>query len=557
MAEANLGPQRVLTGLKPLLLLVGVAAAIAAGVGVMLWSVGPTYSLLYANLAAEDAASVTQALDSARIPYRLEDGGNAISVPAEQLAAARLKLAAQGLPEGGGGVNAMTKDPGFGVSAFMESARYQHALETELARTIASLQNVQGARVHLAMSRQSAFVSDRRPGSASVFLQIKAGRRLDDEQVQAIANLVASSVPEMQAAQVTVVDQAGRLLSAPNGDSDAAMRDKMFEFAHRLEETYAQRIQELLTPLVGPGRVRAQVVAQVDMSTTEQTREQYNPQGQVVRSESTSEEAAKNGAGMAGGVPGALTNQPPQPGVALPPGATPQTAQSGAASPGANPAGAAAAATPNNSGSTQVTGPDSTSRQTTRNYEIDRTMAYTRSPAGTLKRLSVAVLIDNLRTTDSNGKTTETPLPKEQIERLTALVRDAVGFDAARGDSVNVVNSSFLGTPAPEEGELESQPFWEKAWVQNLAKILAGVIVLLIIIFSVLKPLARGLLNAAKTPALRGGALAAAGVGGAGLPPPEAPAIAYEQQVAADRGLVEQDPKRGAQVVKAWVSADE
>jgi flagellar M-ring protein FliF len=553
MADPNSG-QRMIAGLKPLILLVGVAAAVAAGVGVMLWSVGPTYSLLYANLGGEDASQITQALDSARIPYKLEDGGQSISVPAEQLAAARLKLAAQGLPEGGGGVNAITKDPGFGVSAFMESARYQHALETELARTIASLQNVQGARVHLAMARQSAFVSDRRPGSASVFLQIKAGRRLDEEQVQAIANLVASSIPELQASQVTVVDQSGRLLSAPNTDSDTAMRDKMFEFAHRLEESYAQRIQELLTPLVGPGRVRAQVVAQVDMSTTEQTREQYNPQSQVVRSESTSEEAAKNGQGNAGGVPGALTNQPPQPGVALPPGATPATAQSGANPPGA--AGAAGAA-PNNSATTQVTGPDSTSRASTRNYEIDRTMAYTRSPAGKVTRLSVAVLIDNLRTTAEDGKVTETPLPKEQLERLTALVRDAVGFDQARGDSVNVVNSSFLGTPATEDGELESVPLWEKAWVQTLAKVLAGVIVLLIIVFSVLKPLAKGLVNAAKAPVLRQGALAAAVAGGAGAPPPEAPAIAYEQQVAQARGLVAADPKRGAQVVKQWVSKDE
>src|SRR5690348_752465 len=554
MAEPNVTGQRVITGLKPLILLVGVAAAVAAGVGVMLWSVGPTYSLLYANLGGEDAAQITQALDSARIPYKLDDGGRSISVPAEQLAAARLRLASQGLPEGGGGVNAITKDPGFGVSAFMESARYQHALETELARTIASLQNVQGARVHLAMQRQSAFVSDRRPGSASVFLQLKAGRRLDEEQVQAIANLVASSIPELQASQVTVVDQAGRLLSAPNTDSDTAMRDKMFEFAHRLEESYAQRIQEMLTPLVGPGRVRAQVVAQVDMSTTEQTREQYNPQSQVVRSESTSEEAAKNGQGNAGGVPGALTNQPPQPGVALPPGATPQTAQSGANPPGAK----GAAVPPNNSGSTEVTGPDSTSKSTTRNYEIDRTMAYTRSPAGKVTRLSVAVLIDNLRTTDKDGKTVETPLPKDQLDRLTALVRDAVGFDQARGDSVNVVNSSFLGNPTTDEGELESVPFWEKAWVQTLAKVLAGVIVLLIIIFSVLKPLTKGLVNAAKSPALRPGALAAAVAGGGAMAaPPEAPAIAYEQQVAQARGLVAADPKRGAQIVKQWVSKDE
>jgi flagellar M-ring protein FliF len=544
----NSGSDRIISGMKPLLLLVGVAAAIAAGVGVMLWSVGPTYSLLYSNLAAEDTAQITQALESSGIPYKLENGVGAISVPAEQLAAARLKLAAQGLPESGGGVNAMTRDPGFGVSAFMENARYQHALETELARTIASLQNVQGARVHLAMARQSAFVSERRPGSASVFLQIKAGRRLDDENVQAIANLVASSIPELQASQVTVVDQSGRLLSAPETDSDTAMRDKMFEFSHRLEESYSNRIQEMLTPLVGPGRVRAQVVAQVDMTTTESTREQFNPQSQVVRSETTAEEAARNGAGQSGGVPGALTNQPPQPGVALPPGATPAVAQSGATAAGAKPG-----ATPNNAEGTVVTGPDSTSRQQTRNYEIDRTMAYTRAPAGKVTRLSVAVLIDNLRTTAEDGKVTETPLPPEQLERLTALVRDAVGFDAARGDTVNVVNSSFLGTPAIDEGELESIPFWERAWAQTLAKVLAGLVVLLIIIYSVLKPLTKGLLTAARPSVLRQAQLAAAG--GAGQVA-EAPALAYEQQVAAARGMVAQDPKRGAQVVKAWVASD-
>jgi flagellar M-ring protein FliF len=540
---------RLTSGLKPLMLLVGVAAAIAAGVGVMLWSIGPTYSLLYSNLAAEETAQITQALDAARIPYKLDGAGNAVSVPAEQLASARLKLAAQGLPESGGGVNAMTKDPGFGVSQFMENARYQHALETELARTIASVQNVQGARVHLAMARQSAFISDRRPGSASVFLQLKAGRRLDDEQVQAITNLVASSIPELSASQVTVVDQAGRLLSSPDNASEAGLRDRMFEFAHRLEESYANRIQEMLTPLVGPGRVRAQVVAQVDMATTESTREQFNPQSQVVRSESTSEEAAKNGGG-AGGVPGALTNQPPQPGVALPPGATPTVAQSGQNPPGA-------ATTPNNAAGTEVLGPDQKSRQLTRNYEIDRTMAYTRTPAGRVTRLSVAVLIDNLRTTAADGKVTESPLPPEQIERLTALVRDAVGFDATRGDTVNVVNSSFAGVPVTPEGELESVPFWEKAWVQDLAKLLGGIIVLFVIIFSVLKPLTKGLLTQARQqPQL----LSAVGGGGNLLPGGgaggEGQSLAYEQQVAQARGLVSQDPKRVAQVVKTWVSTD-
>jgi flagellar M-ring protein FliF len=306
----------------------------------------------------------------------------------------------------------------------------------------------------------------------------------------------------------------------------------------------------MLTPLVGPGRVRAQVVAQVDMTTTESTREQFNPQSQVVRSESTAEEAGRNGAGQAGGVPGALTNQPPTPGVALPPGATPAVAQSGATAPGAKPAGT----TPDNADSTVVKGPDSTSRQSTRNYEIDRTMAYTKAPAGRVTRLSVAVLIDNLRTTDKDGKVTETPLPPEQLDRLTSLVRDAVGFDATRGDTVNVVNSSFLGAPAVDEGELESIPFWERAWAQTLAKVLAGLVVLLIIIYSVLKPLTKGLLSAARPSVLRQAALAAASVGAAQAG--ETPTLAYEQQVAAARGMVAQDPKRGAQVVKAWVASD-
>jgi flagellar M-ring protein FliF len=550
MAAELINPagQRFATGLKPLMLLVGVAAAIAVGVGVMLWAIGPTYSLLYSNLAAEETGQIAQALDAARIPYKLDASGNSVSVPADQLASARLKLAAQGLPESGGGVNAMTKDPGFGVSQFMENARYQHALETELARTIASVQNVQGARVHLAMARQSAFISDRRPGTASVFLQLKAGRRLDDEQVQAITNLVASSIPELSAAQVTVVDQAGRLLSSPDNASEAGLRDRMFEFAHRLEESYANRIQEMLTPLVGPGRVRAQVVAQVDMATTESTREQFNPQSQVVRSESTSEEAGKNGSGNAGGVPGALSNQPPQPGVALPPGVAPTVAQSGQAG--------APGTTPNNAAGTEVIGPDSKSRQATRNYEIDRTMAYTRTPAGRVTRLSVAVLIDNLRTTAADGKITETPLPPEQIERLTALVRDAVGFDAARGDTININNSSFAGVAAVPEGELETVPFWEKAWVQDLAKLLGGVIVLFVIIFSVLKPLTKGLLTQARQQPQLLGAVSGGGNLIAGGPGGEGQTLAYEQQVAQARGLVSQDPKRVAQVVKTWVSTD-
>lgn len=537
-------------GLKPLLLLVGVAAAIAAGVYLVLWSRGPSYSLLYANLGSSDQASIAQALDSAGIAYRLEAGSNGISVPAEKLNDARLKLAGQGLPEGSGGFALMAKDPGFGLSQFMESARYQHALETELARTISSLQTVEGARVHLAVPRQSAFVRDRRPASASVFVQLKAGRRLEQEQVQSVVNLVASSIPELDANHVTVVDQQGRLLSAPQGNDEVAQREAQFEATHRLEEDYAQRIEGLLAPLVGPDRVRAQVVAQLDSSVTEEAREQYRPGSQIVRSEQLSEQTSA-GADGSQGVPGSLTNQPPTPGTAQPPPAT--SAPNATATAAGNPPkpGAQAAATP-----AVPPPPENTSRESTRSYEIDRTLAYTRQPSGRLQRLTVAVLIDNQRTTSADGKVKETPLSAQQLERITTLVKDAVGFNAERGDSVNVVNSSFRAEPAVPEGEVEQIPLWERPFIRDIAKLLTGLIGLVLLVFMVLKPLVSGLLKQSReAPASLTQAEAAARA--AYVPGAPNQPLAYEQQLAQARTMVSQDPKRVAQVVKTWVSTDE
>ena len=524
--------------LKPLAMLVGIAAAVAAGVGVVLWSKEPTYALLYGNLGQQDTAQIAQALDASDVPYKLDAATGAITVPADRVHDARLTLAGQGLPEGDGGFAVLSKDPGFGVSQFMEGARYQHALETELARTISNLQAVEGARVHLALPRQSAFVRDRRAPSASVFLQLKPGRRLESQQVTAIANLVASSIPELESGQVTVVDQQGRLLSAPGGDDEFAAREKQLEIARSLVERYTSRIESLLAPLVGIGRVRAQVVADVELSTTEEAREQYRPESQIVRSEQTAEETSRNGAGPQG-VPGALTNQPPTPGVALPPGvaATPAT---GAAD---QEAGA-----PN-----VVAPPDNTSRQSTRTYEIDRTVAYTKQPAGRLKRLTVAVLVDNLRSTDEEGSVTETPLSSEQIENITRLVKDAVGFNEERCDSVNVVNASFRGEVQPEEVPVDTIPLWQNPLVRDIAKLIAGLIVLIVLVVSVLRPLVRGLLGPQKpayTPALPGPEVQVEAS-------TSAPALDYEGQIAQARSLVSQDPARVAQVVKSWVGNDE
>ncbi|HTJ16069.1 MAG TPA: flagellar basal-body MS-ring/collar protein FliF [Steroidobacteraceae bacterium] len=528
-------PSIIPPSLKPLALLIGIAAAVAAGVVIVLWSKEPTYSLLYGNLGQQDAAQIAQALDTNNIPYKI-DGGT-ITVPADRVHDARLKLASQGLPEGDGGFAVMSKEPGFGVSQFMEGARYQHALETELARTISNLQPVEGARVHLALPRQSAFVRDRRPPSASVFLQMKPGRRLETEQVTAIVNLVASSIPELEADQVTVVDQQGRLLSAPEGNDEMAAREKQLEIARGMEERYTQRVEQLLAPLVGPGRVRAQVVADVELSTTEEAREQYRPESQIVRSEQTAEESSRNGAGPQG-VPGALTNQPPTPGVALPPN-VPAGAQAANA--------AAQPVAPN-------TPPDNTSKQSTRNYEIDRTVAYTRQPAGRLKRLTVAVLVDNLRATDDEGNVKETALTPEQLENMTKLVKDAVGFDQARGDSVNVVNASFKGELTPEEVQEDPIPLWERPLIRDIAKLLAGLIVVLVIVLMVVRPLIRGLLASPRMAY----APTALPPGQSSLPAQAAgPSLDYDGQISQARSMVTQDAARVAQVVKTWVGDDE
>jgi flagellar M-ring protein FliF len=548
---ANIMPN-LAAGLRPLLLLVGLAAAVAAGVGVTLWTKGPTFSVLYATLADEEAAAVTRSLSTAGIEYRMEAGSGGISVPAERLNEARMLLAEQGTLQSGGFAN-LGKEGGFGVSAFMEGARYQHALETELAKTIASLQQVAAARVHIAAGRNSSFIRDRTPARASVFLQLKAGRKLSSEQVTAIVNLVGSSVADIDPEQVTVVDQTGRLLSSPQGSGAFAQRDQQVEFARQMEEMYSQRVEALIAPLVGAGRVRAEVSAQFDMSASEEAREQFNPQGVVVRSEQLSED--RSGTAVARGIPGSASNQ----------------ATAAAATP-ADPAAAAA--------STNATPPPPASVQSTRNYEIDRTVAYTRQPAGRLKRLSVAVLVDHVQVPGRDGKPTDAPLTREQIDRITALVKDAVGFDTARGDSVSVINSPWRGDPRLTATDLETVPFYEQAWFLDIAKIVAGLIALTLLMLMVIRPLTQRITamlprppepaeddedrftSSRNLPVVAGSAgeggqpgSAIAGAGATELQRKKPP-TKYDEQVEFARQLVQEDPARVAQVVRKWAMSN-
>jgi flagellar M-ring protein FliF len=550
--------------LRPLLLLIGIAAAVAAGVWIVLWSRGPTYSLLYANLPPRQESQVVQALQGAQIPYRLDPATNGVEVPAEQLDAARLKLAGQGV-DGGDSFAEFDKSSGFGVSQFIENIRYQHVLESQLAHTIASLQQVASARVNLAVPRQSVFISDQTPASASVFVQLRDGSTLGPEEVQAIVNLVASSVPDLAASHVTVVDQNGQLLSSPQGDSPYALDEQSFDMVHRLESEDRRRIVALLTPLVGPGLVHADVVAELNTGTSEQARELYKPGSQIVRSEQISEQSA---AGGPGGVPGSLSNEPPVAGsLAPPPPAKSAASGRAAAAPSASKAPARARPAARASGVQGAVEPVGApagaggvlSSNITRNYEIDRTLDYSRQPPGQIRRLSVAVLIGYRPVKGAGGKVTEVPLSAQELARVTQLVKDAVGFNAARGDSVSVVNEPLnLPAAAAAGGRYVGLSLWQRPMFWSLVKIVAGLVAVLALALVVLRPMVRLLL----TPAPHASAAAPpqlAAEGGAPQAQKEAvvKALSHEQQLANARALVTQDPKRVAQMVRGWVGSDE
>src|ERR1700729_4108860 len=376
-------------GVKQVGLLAGVAAAVAAAIWLVLWSQGQNFTVLYGHLSDRESGQVMDALTAAGIEYKLSPSG-AVSVPEAKVQEARIRLATEGLPQSDAmGIEMIQKESTLGASSMMESARYQSVLETELARTIVKVQGVQSARVHLALPKASVFVRDARKATASVLLQLYPGRRLEPGQVAAIVHLVASSVPELSASDVTLVDQAGSLLNSPDDNSDQAASNRQLEYTRKLEEGYQRRIVELLEPLVGAGRVRATVTADLDFTVTEETHENYDPQKSAVRSEQTSSETRKGGDG-AEGIPGALSNQPPgTSGAPLIPGATPTPGSPAAA---AGQAGAAASA-----------GPSSNSQKSTRNFEVDRTLAYVKQPVGTLKRLSVGVVLDDWQKAGEDG----------------------------------------------------------------------------------------------------------------------------------------------------------
>ena len=518
---------------KQILLLVGLAAAVAAGVALVLWSQGGNYTPLYSGLSERDIGEITAQLDGAGVKYKLDPSSGGLLVPSDKKYEVRMQLASSGLPHGTGfGVEDMPNKSTFGQTPFMENALYVRAVETELARTIGAMQPVENARVHLALPPQSVFLRQKREPSASVMLKLYSGRRLDEGQVQAVVHLVAASVPELLPSHVTVVDQAGTLLTGASSDDAASLSSSQFEYRKQLEQEYSRRIEGLLGSIVGAERVRASVSAELDFTVTEQTRESFDPGVQVVRSEQTSEDSHR-GEGVQG-VPGALSNQPPQ--------VAPQTRGARGANGAANAAGAEAPAEP-----------QSVSRSATRNFELDKTVSHTRQAVGAIKRLSIGVLVDNKPA--ANGRGAGTPLAEQELKSLTELVKQSVGFDEMRGDTISVLNSAFQPAAAVQNPPAPS--FWERPQFWTIARQALGAVLVLLLGWFVLRPMMAVLtrpqpIAAAPAAVEYAAQMYPAMVGGRpmGLP------VSYDDRMAAARSVAGQDPRQVAQVVRSWVSEE-
>jgi len=511
-------------------LMLGLAASVALGFYVVLWARTPEYSMLFGSLSDAEMAEVATALETAAIPYRLESGSGALTVPAANVHEARLKLAGRGLPRGNGtGFELLDEKQGFGTSQFMEQARFNRAIEGELARTIATLQSVESARVHLAIPKRSVFVRDQDKPRASVVLRLFSGARLNDERLAGIVHMVASSVPGLEADSVTVVDQGGRLLTANDDGGAMAGSARQLSYTRKIESDYIKRIEDILIPIVGEQGVRAQVSADIDFTMVESTTESYQPDSQVVRSEEIFEESTQ-GIGVAG-VPGALTNQPPRGGIT-----TPGLEEE-------------AEATPLNS-----------SRRATRNFEVDRNISHTRTAPGTLKQLSVAVLVDYRTAANETGATERLPLTEDELQRVTDLVKEAVGFSDAREDSIKVTNIPFRVVDEVSE-VMPPVPIWEQPWVAGAVKQALGGILVLFMVFGVLKPVLRSLAvkpapAPGALPAGQGGQPQMAGEDRLSLSSQPGPGMSSDQQFGMARSMIDNDPRRGAHVVKDWVASD-
>src|SRR5450830_39195 len=536
------------------LLMVAAAAVIALMIGIWMWSQKTEYRVLFSNFTDRDGGAIVAALQQMNIPYKYSEGGSAILVPETVVHDARLKLAAQGLPKGGNVGFELMENQKLGVSQFLEQVNFQRALEGELARSIQTLSAVQAARVHLALPKASVFVRDQQKPTASVILGLYSGRMLDAQQVSAIVHLVASSVPELPPKNVTIVDQNGNLLSDTTKLPANGLDPTQLKYVQDLQQDIVKRVESIIAPIVGSGNVRAEATADVDFSRSEQAAETYKPNQTAdtaaVRSKQSSE--SQNGSSSSSGIPGALTNQPPAPATA--PIVNPPLA--GAA---ADAAGPAAPATTNNT----------THKDATINNEVDKTVRYVQPPMGGVKHLTVAVVVNYKRTVDQTGKVVMKPLTEAERGQIADLVKEAMGYNKDRGDTLNVVNTQFNSDAEPE------LPLWKQPDMIQLAKEIGKYVllaaVLLYLYFGVLRPIIWKITGKEEKEAqARAEAEAAeAAAAAAAMYDPDNPdavvnlsgeaseldeRAAYKANLETAKQWAKNDPKLVASIIKTWVN---
>ena len=474
-------------------LMIGASAAVALIAALWLWSRTPDYGVLYSNLSDRDGGAIIASLQQMNIPYKFAEGGGALLVAANKVPEARLRLASQGLPKGGTVGFELMDNQKFGTSQFAEQVNYQRALEGELARSINSISAVESARVHLALPKPSLFVRDQKKPSASVILTLHRGRTIDEGQISAIVHLISSSVPELSAKSITVVDQAGTLLSAANAGT-RGLDISQLKYAQEIEQGLIRRIEAILQPIVGASNVHAQVAADIDFSIVENTDEKYRPNqepGSAAIRSLQSSESGQQGAGASGGVPGALTNQPGANPIAPITADPPVPPKPGAQTPGSLKMSTELGNASGASGAARNAGASNTRKDVTTNYEVDRSIRHVQQGAGGIKRLSVAVVVNYRGAVSAQGKRVTQALSAAELEQIKNLVKETMGFSAERGDSLNVVNSPF----ASETSEAPELPLWRQPFYIELAKELGKYLLLvtlaLYLWFAVLRPLLR------------------------------------------------------------------
>jgi flagellar M-ring protein FliF len=516
----------------------GFALAIALTIAIFIWSQEPNYKPLINRMQDYNAQEIVEVLQREGFEFEIDPTSQVLMVRADELHDARLKLAAASLIDDKTvGLELLDNESNLGTSHFIETARYRRGLEGELARTIASIQAVRNARVHLAIPKQSVFVRDHRQPRASVFLELYAGALLHKDQVEAIVNLVSSSISEMDKGSVSVVDQKGNLLSKIEHDSQELLATKQLQYTERVEDSINSRVNSILKPVLGVENYKAEVSADIDFTIVEQSEETFNPDLIAVRSEQLINEQKVSG--DEGGIPGALSNQPP---------------------------GAATAPEQVN----PVTGlpitPMDKRSESTRNYEVDRTLSYKQQQVGRINRLTVAVVINDKQSLNAEtGEMQFLPWAEADLERLEILVKDTVGFNAARGDSVNVINSPFMGKG---EIELGSPEFWTQPWFWEIMKqVLAGLF-LLVLIFGVIRPTIHSIANKGRSDGDGMGLdelsdaedefdedrVTLSGADDFFLP---GASESFERQLDALKGLIAEDPARVAQVVIQWINSED